>query len=256
MELQRSSGWGPALAAVLGGTAMAAGAIPVAGQGTWETTLHARDLNGDGVADAYYDSALNISWMADGNHAGTAGVDPDRRGPGIMYSSSWETYLATFDHHGVTGWRLPTAGQADAPSCAGSSGQVPIGIGCQFVTDASDSELAHLFYVTLGNTTGSLGNTANFVNIVQTGLYLFGTGYTGQYTNPAAVDGLPMSFAFASGHKAIYREDDGYPGWVVRNGDVTAVSEAETWALLLAGMAAVGVRAGRRRFSDPAEFGR
>jgi hypothetical protein len=256
MELHGSSSWRPALAAALGGTAMAAGAIPVSGQGTWETTLLARDLNGDGAADAYYDSTLDISWMADGSHAATAGVDLDRRGPGILYSSTWTSYLSTLDHHGTTGWRLPYAGQADAPACAGGSGQVPSGIGCRFVTDASDSELAHLFYVTLGNTTGSLSNTANFVNVVQIGAYRFGTNYSGPYANPASVDGLPMSFFFATGHKALFREDDGYFGWAVRDGDVTPVPEAQTWALLLAGVAAVGVRACRRRFSDPDEYGR
>jgi hypothetical protein len=35
----------------------------ISGQGTWETTLQARDINGDGVVDAYYDTALNVVWL-------------------------------------------------------------------------------------------------------------------------------------------------------------------------------------------------
>ena len=42
-------------------------ALPVLGQGTWETTLQARDLNGDSVTDAYYDTSLNITWLANAN---------------------------------------------------------------------------------------------------------------------------------------------------------------------------------------------
>ena len=39
-------------------------AAAVPGQGTWETTLQARDINHDGTVDAYYDTALDVSWLA------------------------------------------------------------------------------------------------------------------------------------------------------------------------------------------------
>ena len=45
-------------------------AAAVPGQGTWETTLKARDINGDHVIDAYYDTALNITWLANWNANG------------------------------------------------------------------------------------------------------------------------------------------------------------------------------------------
>ena len=51
----------------------AAHAVPVPGQGTWETTLQARDIDGDGTVDAWYDTALDLTWLADANAgAGTA----------------------------------------------------------------------------------------------------------------------------------------------------------------------------------------
>ena len=39
-------------------------AVAVPGRGTWETTLFARDINGDGVVDAYYDAVNNNTWLA------------------------------------------------------------------------------------------------------------------------------------------------------------------------------------------------
>jgi len=39
--------------------------VPVSGQGTWETTLQGRDLDGNNLtAEACYDTALDITWLA------------------------------------------------------------------------------------------------------------------------------------------------------------------------------------------------
>ena len=54
-------------ALICAGTAQA---VPVSGQGTWETTLQARDINGDMIVDAYYDSTLNLTWLANWNANG------------------------------------------------------------------------------------------------------------------------------------------------------------------------------------------
>ena len=82
-------------AAWLAGCA-AAMAAPVSGQGTWESTLQARDVNGDGVTDAYFDTALNITWLANWN----------ANGP--MTWADANAWAAGLDVHGVTGWRLPS----------------------------------------------------------------------------------------------------------------------------------------------------
>ena len=42
-------------------------AIVVPGQGTWETTLQARNLDGDTTTDAFYDTALSITWLRNAN---------------------------------------------------------------------------------------------------------------------------------------------------------------------------------------------
>lgn len=61
--------------------ALAVGAlcsIPLLGQaapqteGTWRTTLQARDLDGNlATTEAYYDTVLNVTWLADANYAQT-----------------------------------------------------------------------------------------------------------------------------------------------------------------------------------------
>jgi PEP-CTERM motif len=66
----------------LAATAQAAG---VSGQGTWETTLQPRDINADGKTDAFYDSVLKVTWLADAN-----------------------AWAANLNVYGATGWRLPT----------------------------------------------------------------------------------------------------------------------------------------------------
>jgi hypothetical protein len=63
---------------LLAGVAQAAG---VPGQGTWETTLQPRDLNGDKVAAAFYDTDLKLTWLRDAN---------------VNWSMNWET--------AVVGW--------------------------------------------------------------------------------------------------------------------------------------------------------
>jgi hypothetical protein len=66
------------------------------GQGTWATTLQARDINGDGVTDAFYDTVLKISWLADRNVLGTR-----------ITAASANIWARDLNVHGTTGWRLP-----------------------------------------------------------------------------------------------------------------------------------------------------
>lgn len=122
----------------------------VPGQGTWERTLHKRDINADGVADAYYDSVLGITWLSDFNYR----VNHLGAGSGL---TSWEGALAvasTLNVYGVGGWRLPSLAPVNGVSFqynptnngTSDSGTAKTGSGWGLT-----SELGHLFYVTLGN---------------------------------------------------------------------------------------------------------
>lgn len=132
-------------------------AVGISGQGTWETTLQARDL--DGVlttAEAYYDTALNITWLADANYAYTSGYQ-------MTYmtwadANAWAASLNPYGS-GITGWRLPTTNPIDGTTA--DDGLVSY-IGTEdrgfnisapgtLYVGSTASELAHLFYNTLGN---------------------------------------------------------------------------------------------------------
>lgn len=76
----------------------AAQAVGVPGQGTWETTLQARDLDGNlaNGPEAFYDTTLDVTWLADAN----------QNGP--MNWEAAKTWAANLNVNGVTGWRLPS----------------------------------------------------------------------------------------------------------------------------------------------------
>lgn len=50
---------------------LAVGVVPAAqAAGTWQTTLQGRDLDGNATTfEAYYDTVLDITWLADANYA-------------------------------------------------------------------------------------------------------------------------------------------------------------------------------------------
>jgi hypothetical protein len=126
---------------------------PVKGQGTWETTLQGRDLDGNPATfEAYYDTDLDISWLATSKMVGPL----DWRDANI--------FVTALNVHGVTGWRLPKARpvnaagfnlelSVDATTDRGTASTTTNGSGGGW-RDRSGvpvSELGHLYYVTLGN---------------------------------------------------------------------------------------------------------
>ena len=123
------------VAVVLAAGSLATSAAPVPGQGTWEATLEARDINGDGTVDAYYDIALDLTWLADWNVNGRQHWNTNL---------TWATGL---DVYGVTGWRLPSIIDTGSPGCDWSYAG---GTDCGYNVDTGSSEMAHMWYVTLG----------------------------------------------------------------------------------------------------------
>src|SRR3989344_3796335 len=96
------------------GASTFAHAASVSGQGTWETTLQGRDLDGNlSTAESYYDTSLNITWLADANYAQTTGYDAD----GAMIWTTATAWAAGLNPYGsgITGWRLPPTHDADGP---------------------------------------------------------------------------------------------------------------------------------------------
>lgn len=229
--------------AALGSAGPAARAAGIPGQGTWETTLQARDLDGDlATAEAYYDTVMDITWLADaihGNH-GSGGY------LGGNAALAWAAGLDPYGS-GITGWRLPTTVQVDCgPDPYYNCGK----------TDLA-GEMASMFFTTLGNiskfnpATGAdlsppgwgLSNTGPFVNLVQNNWWS---------STPDSDFSANVLWAFDFYRGQQYSASVSYLAyaWAVHDGDVgtalAPVPEPAAWALWAAGLAVVvGLR--RRR---------
>lgn len=225
-------------------------AAPVQGQGSWETSLLARDVNADGTVDAYYDVDLKITWLADAfadTHLPTPAGRP-LRSP--TEGHEWVTQVNLF---GITGWRLPKASNPLEPMgptrrCASAYPGY-----CGYNADTNLSELAHMYYVTLGNKASiSLGGVAQPVSgLTNTGPFqqLLPVDY---WTNTQSNG--PGTFVWA------FNMNDGYQfleewvtgqygggAWAVHDGDIAAVPEPSVGGLAIAGAIAIAGATMRRR---------
>ena len=87
-----------------------ANAVPVSGQGTWETTLQGRDLDGNNLtAEAYYDTALDITWLA----------NADINGEMDWFAAN--TWAGGLNINGFTGGLATVAGRNSALWCPQAS---------------------------------------------------------------------------------------------------------------------------------------
>jgi hypothetical protein len=233
------------VAAVLSVMAVSGIAVanPVSGQGTWESTLKGRDLNHDGINDAYYDTDLNVTWLADAYADGPPPGMPIGRP--ILFWSEAREWVRDLNVYGVTGWRLPSVvndpmatdiGYRHCPveTLDGSSHGL-----CGFNSDPGQSELAHMFYVTLGNKAliavdgapqlgAGLTNTGWF-NDLQPTHYWSGTKHEpGRFV---------WAFDTDSGLQNVTDPFGGFRSgvWAIHDGDIAAVPEPEALALLASG---------------------
>jgi len=161
---------------------------------------------------AYYDTALNITWLADANAgAGSAFDDGTFATDGRM---SWDNAVAwttSLTVNGIGGWRLPDMdvnGDDTIFDCA---------LGNQAA--CMDNEIGHLFYYGAGTTLGS-GVTADspspFSNIIF-GAYWSGTDYA---PNPAI---QVWDFLVDLGAQEVSVKGGNAWAWAVRSGDVGVV---------------------------------
>ncbi|MEQ1749990.1 MAG: hypothetical protein ABL974_11235, partial [Prosthecobacter sp.] len=165
-----------ALAAIHLSMAVAGHAAGVPGQGTWESTLLGRDINRNPVAATsaaaiyLYDTTLNVTWLRNADFYATPFAD-------WTAADDWSANLVTgAGGTAVSDWRLPGMLVANPGGPIGTltyDGSSPQG----YNVPGSSSEMAHLFYVTLGNlssrytngTTRTVGagltNTGSFQNL-------------------------------------------------------------------------------------------
>lgn len=255
-----------ALCVAVAVSSVSASAVAIPGSGDWVVTLQARDLDGNlsNGAEAYYDKALNITWLADANYAkttnyansGAFSAYPSPRYGGIneqtgaMDWSVAQKWVQVLNIGGVSGWRLPSMVDTGAAGCWSFTTTGGALTDCGYNTDTSISELAHLFYVTLGDkayydpATGlapqngwGLSNTGPFVNM-QSGRY---------WTNTKA--GKLVWVFYTSGFQTeVEGGFDWSYAWAVHDGDIgAAVPEPSGVLLSLVGFAWITSAFRRRR---------
>lgn len=224
--------------------------------GAAHAALQGRDLNGSaGSFEAYYDTDLNITWLANANMNGQMTW---------AAANTWAANLSFYDAvNNITydNWRLPTVNPINGASfnyTTSYNGSTDWGYNVSEQDTAfagsTGSEMAHLFYNTLNNkgycpvstdctpqpqAGWGLTNTGPFTNL-QADLYWSGLEY-------APSTGHAWNFSFNYGYQvADYKGVVGFYALAVSSGDVAAVPEAQTYALMLAGLGLIGWRARRR----------
>ena len=184
---------------------------------------------------AYYDTVLNITWLANANLAasntfGVTGITVN----GTMSwakANEWIAAMNTANYLGYNDWRLPAVIDTGTPGCNAAY----TGTDCGYNVDLSTGEMAHLYYSTLGNvgyydTSGNptgcpgdpnycLTSTGPFSNL-QPLYYWSGTVYA------PAPGSLAWDFLFGSGYQGSTYQGLAFPAWAVRSGDIVPVPAA------------------------------
>jgi len=254
--------------AAIGGSAVA---DPVGGQGTWETTLKARDINGYAVAlddpraAFFFDSTLNITWLADMKAASGSSFDDGwLNWDGLLTRSAARAWADALTLAGKDDWRLPAILNTGSPLCDLSyGGGTDCGYNVQTEVGGRYSELAYLYYVTLGNLAycppGSqtdppceipqngwgLTNTAHFTNLQP---LIFWSGTEQVLTSSVGTDTFTFTFSMNGGIQlgGICSTCE-FSAVAVRDGDVLVASVPEPATSYLAFLALASVVATQHR---------
>jgi len=227
--------------------------------GAAQATLLGRDLNGSASSfEAFYDTVLDITWLANANVNGQM-----THGAATTWAAnlSFTNGVNTYDN-----WRLPTVNPVNGVSFNYSSspdGSTDLGYNISKAGTAyagsTGSEMAHLFYTTLGNSgyytpsdavsgcyvsssNTCLDNTVPFANL-QAYFYWSATEYVPDTAGA-------WYFDFGLGSQSVSDRGNGFYALAVSPGDVAAVPEAQTYALMLAGLGLVGMAARRRKQTE------
>lgn len=201
-----------------------------------------------------YDDVLDVTWLQDANYAKTSGYDAD----GVMKWSDAKTWAAGLSFsdgiHTYDNWRLPSVNPVNSVSINYSyaaDGSTDFG----FNITSQNSEMAYMYYANLSNPGGNtptgavsgcyvqnssdcLDNFGPFSNL-QAFTYWSGSELDTTYA---------FTFVMANGYQLAYNKTVNRYAWAVRDGDVAAVPEPETYAMMLAGLGLVGFMASRHNY--------
>jgi len=243
-------------AIVFGFISLSSYAAPVSGQGTWESTLQGRDLDGDlTTAEAYYDTILGITWLADVNYAGTA-MDWDT-------ANSW---AAGLNIDGYTNWRLPDTIPINGISfdyTYAKDGSTDVGYNVTGPWSVSEamiaSEMTYMSYNTLGNlayfdvsgagpqTNWGLSNTGPFSSLIPCNCNYRFWSATDSANDPSFGD-VAFYFDFGIGYQGDgATKNVAMNAWAVHDGDIGVAVVPVPPALWLFGSGLLGLVGVTRR---------
>ncbi len=201
---------------------------------------------------AFYDDVLDITWLTDGLAArGTAFDDGyprtsgDENTDGRMTWASAMRWAESLSVGGVSGWRLPKTGPLNGIAYDDSrfynDGRGDVGLNISrlgtLFGGSTASEMAHLFYDTLGNvsnwsiegrydngciSTNCLDNTGPFSNLL--GIFWSSTEYS--------ISTGARTFSFGDGSQSARFKDGANFALAVHDGDISAVPEPPMLLLL------------------------
>jgi PEP-CTERM motif len=208
-----------------------------------------------------YDTVLNVTWLQDWNYPGTTGYTaPGAQLGGKMTWDAANIWASNLVYGGHSNWRLPATVDIGNDGCNQGYTGTDCGFNMLMPSGGPYSEMAHLWYVTMGNLSPCNANTSSVTTcgaypsnsppwgLQNTGLFtnMGWTRWSGTQYAPSPTT-RAWYFSTNSGsqfHSPYLNADVGF-AVAVADGDIAAVPEPQTFALL--GLGLFGVAVAKRR---------
>jgi hypothetical protein len=190
---------------------------------------------------AYYDTQLNITWVADANLAATNnfGVTGFFLDASMVWTKAneWIAAMNTAAYLGKSDWRRPVIVDTGSPGCDFAFSGTDCGYNVQTASGSTVySEMAHLHFVTLGNAAyfDPSGNLTGLPGCSSTPPYClvnvgpFANLHASQYwsaTQYAPDTTLAWGFDPEFGNQFVGAKTTGFFVWAVRDGDMDTDSD-------------------------------